>query len=91
MSKQVIIKIYGRVQGVFFRDTVRRRARKLDLVGWVKNEPDGGVMITAEGEEDSLKQLVAWCYNGPILARVDRVEVKWEEAKSEFKKFEIKY
>lgn len=89
--KQAVIKIYGRVQGVFFRDSARRRAEKLGLVGFVKNESDGGVMILAEGGEENLKRLVDWCYNGPMLARVDRVEVKWEEAKGEFKKFEIRY
>lgn len=89
--KRVIIKIYGRVQGVFFRDSARKRAKKLGLVGWVRNEPDKGVMIVAEGGEENLKRLIDWCYNGPMLARVDKVEVKWEEAKGEFKDFEIRY
>lgn len=89
--KRAVIKIYGRVQGVFFRDSARRRAKKLGLVGFVKNESDGGVMIFAEGEDENLKQLVDWCYNGSMLARVDKVEVKWEEAKGEFKEFEIRY
>lgn len=89
--KQAVIKIYGRVQGVFFRDAARRRAKKLGLVGFVRNESDGGVAILAEGEDENLKQLVDWCYNGSMLARVDKVEVKWEEAKGEFKKFEIKW
>lgn len=89
--KQVILKIYGRVQGVFFRDSSRRRARKLGLVGFVKNEPDRTVMIVAEGEEKSLNQFISWCYNGPILARVDKIDVEWKEATGQFKKFEIRY
>lgn len=90
-SLRVIIKIYGRVQGVFFRDSARRRAKKLNLTGWVKNESGGTVEITVEGAEENLKKLIEWCYNGPILAKVKRVEVEREEATGEFSKFEIKY
>ena len=91
MVKRVNLKIYGRVQRVFFRDSSRRKARKLGLVGWVKNESDSAVKIIAEGEERDLKKFIKWCYNGPILARVEKVEVEWEEARGEFEKFEIKY
>jgi acylphosphatase len=91
MKKQVILKIYGRVQMVLYRDSARRRARKLGLVGWVMNEPDGTVKVVAEGEEEKLKEFIKWCYNGSMLARVEKVEVEWAEATGEFKKFEIKY
>jgi len=90
-GKQVILKIYGRVQGVFFRDSTRRKAKKLNLVGWVKNEPDGTVKVVAEGEEEKLKELIKWCYNGSILARVAKIDIKWQEATGQFEKFEIKY
>lgn len=91
MNKQVILKIYGRVQLVLYRDSTRRRAKKLKLTGWVKNEPDGTVKVIAEGEEKELKELISWCYNGPILARVDKIDIQWREATEEFNKFEIKY
>ena len=58
MKKQTVLKIYGRVQGVFFRDSSRRKAKELGLSGWVRNEPDGTVQIVAEGEEKSLKKLI---------------------------------
>ncbi len=91
MKKQVMLKIYGRVQMVFFRDSARREAKKLKLVGWVRNEPNGTVRITAEGEQTKLKQLVNWCYNGPMLAKVTKVDIKWQKATGQFKEFEIRY
>lgn len=89
--KRVNLKIYGRVQGVFFRDSVKRKAKGLGLTGWVKNEADRTVKIIAEGEEKNLKEFIDWCYNGPILARVDQVEVEWQEGEGEFDGFEIIY
>jgi len=83
------LKIHGRVQGVFYRDSARRRANKLGIVGFVKNESDGTVSIVAEGEEESLKKFIKWCYNGPILAKVTAVDVQWKQASGEFTKFSI--
>jgi len=91
MNKKVELKIYGRVQMVLYRDSVRRQARKLDLTGWVMNQSDGTVQIIAEGEEESLKELIKWCYNGPILAKVEKIDIDWQEAACQFDKFEIKY
>jgi acylphosphatase len=91
MSKRTILKIYGRVQGIFFRDSTQRKARELGLTGWVRNEPDGTVKIVAEGEEGDLKKLIKWCYNGPRLARVEKVDIEWAEATGEFERFEIIY
>lgn len=91
MKKQIILKIYGRVQMVMYRDSARRQARKLGLIGWIMNDSDGAVKLIAEGEEENLKQFIDWCYNGPILAKVDKIDIKWQEATSQFKEFEIKY
>ena len=91
MNKKIILKIYGRVQLVMYRDSARRQARKLNLVGWVMNKSDGTVELIAEGEEENLKQFIDWCYNGPILARVDKIDISWQEATGQFKKFNIKY
>jgi acylphosphatase len=91
MIKRIVLKIYGEVHGVSFRYYTQQKARSLNLIGWVRNEPDGTVKIMAEGEEKNLKKLVDWCYNGVRFAKVDKVEVKWEEASGEFKEFEIKY
>lgn len=90
MNKRAIIQVYGSVQGVFFRAFVLEKAKDLGLVGWVTNKPNGIVNILAEGDENSLKKLIQYCQSGPKFAKVDRVEVKWEEAEGEIKNFVIK-
>jgi len=76
---------------VLYRDSTRRRAKKLGLVGWVRNESDGTVLVMAEGSEDRLKELIKWCYTGPIMAKVDKIDIKWRRATGQFNKFEIIY
>jgi len=90
MQKQAILKIYGKVQGVFFRDFSRRKAKELNLFGWVRNEPDGTVQIIVEGEEKDLKELFEWCKNGPNHAKVDKVDVEWLNPTDQFNDFLIK-
>ena len=63
----------GLVQGVFFRVQAQVKANELKLTGWVKNLPNGGVEIHAEGSNDELAQLESWCHKGPEAARVDSV------------------
>jgi acylphosphatase len=75
--KQVQLFVRGRVQGVYFRASTQREARRLGLTGWVKNRPDGSVEIVAEGEEVSIRELYGWAQKGPSAARVDRVETRW--------------
>ncbi len=87
--KQVHVLVRGRVQGVFFRASAQREARRLGLTGWVKNRPDGGVEIVAEGEEDGLKDLVGWSNHGPTAARIERVEVRWRGFIGDFHDFRI--
>lgn len=68
--------VYGRVQGVFFRQSTRQQARALGLNGYARNNPDGTVTIEAEGPAEALAALESWCrQGGPVAARVDRVEV----------------
>jgi DNA ligase D-like protein (predicted 3'-phosphoesterase) len=67
--------VHGAVQGVGFRDATVRRARALGVLGWVRNGPDGGVIVHAEGGRDALDELVAFLRVGPRLARVDAVDV----------------
>jgi acylphosphatase len=90
MQKQIILKIYGKVQGVFFRDSSQRKAKELNLFGWVKNESDGTVQILAEGEEKDLKELIEWCKNGPNHAKVDKVDIEWLNFANQFNDFLIK-
>jgi acylphosphatase len=71
--------IYGRVQGVFFRDTTRREASSRGVAGWVRNRPDGTVEAVFEGDPDAVEAMVAFCRAGPRGAQVERVEVSGEE------------
>lgn len=83
------IKVTGKVQGVWFRDSTLKRATQSAINGFVKNEPDGSVYIEAEGFENDLKKLVEWCHTGPPKARVLKVEHLESEMKN-FSGFEIK-
>ena len=71
--------IHGRVQGVFFRDTLRRLADRADVAGWARNTEDGTVEAVLEGEREAVERLVAFAGRGPEGARVDRVDVSQEE------------
>lgn len=82
------IKIFGLVQGVFFRHSAKMEAEKLGLVGYVKNAPDGSVGIVACGGEEKLKEFINWCRQGPDLANVEKVETKGLPSR-EFQDFQI--
>lgn len=83
--------IQGLVQGVFFRASTKEKALQLGVGGWVRNLPDGGVEALFEGEKKKVEELVAWCYKGPIGARVTKVDLGWEPYKGEFKHFDVRY
>ena len=83
-------RIYGLVQGVFFRDTTRQQARALGLTGWVRNEADGSVEVIAEGLRADLETLLQFLRQGPSHARVDRVEADWAAATGEFSSFNVR-
>ncbi len=91
MKKRYEIKIYGDVQGVFFRHDTQKKAFELGLTGWVKNEHDGSVLIIAEGEEKNLDKLVQWSHGGSSSAAVDNAKVEKEEYKGEFEDFGVRY
>jgi acylphosphatase len=69
------VVVHGFVQGVFFRDTLRRRATSLGVSGWARNTRDGTVEAVFEGEPDAVERMVALSREGPSGARVDRVDV----------------
>ena len=71
--------VQGHVQGVFFRETTRRRAGTADVAGWVRNLPDGRVEAVFEGEREAVDTLVAYVREGPRGARVEWVDVEAEE------------
>ena len=68
------LRVYGRVQGVYFRASTQEQARALALRGWVRNRRDGTVEAVVEGPVAAVEALCAWAEQGPTHARVDRVE-----------------
>jgi acylphosphatase len=77
------VRVRGRVQGVFFRVETCDRARSLGLAGWVRNCADGSVEAVFEGDRERVESMVDWCGRGPAGARVEDVDVKWEEPSGE--------
>ena len=71
MRRTVVVE--GLVQGVFFRDTVRRLAERHGVAGWVRNTPEGAVEAVFEGEPEAVERLVAFMHEGPPGAIVERV------------------
>jgi acylphosphatase len=89
MQKRLTVRLHGTVQGVGLRVALRDVARKLGVTGMVCNEPDGLVVVIAEGDEHALEQLLAWCRVGPPGAYVHTTEVFWMPVRSTFTSFEI--
>jgi len=89
--KHLDIKIYGRVQRVFYRISARREARSLGIFGYVKNMKDGTVKIEAEGDEEKLQELLAWCRRGSIMAKVAKVDYEESGILKEYNNFEIRF
>lgn len=84
--------VRGRVQGVFFRDFVRSRARTLGLNGYVRNLSDPrAVEVQAEGDRGKLEELIQSLYQGSSGARVEKVEVSWKDYSGNFSSFSVKY
>ena len=91
MKARAHVFVSGRVQGVFFRQNTLKRAKNLGLFGWVRNTEDGRVEAVFEGDKEKIEKIIEWMKVGPLLAKVERVEVLWEDYKGEFEDFEIKY
>ena len=80
---RVRVLVDGRVQGVWFRESTRRRAIRLGVGGWVRNLPDGRVEAVYEGPPDAVEELLVWTRRGPERALVSAVEIHDEEPKGE--------
>lgn len=83
--------VFGKVQAVWFRDSARNEAAKLNVVGWVKNMADGTVYLEAEGEEDQLHKLIKWLNVGSHYSCVDNVEIEWIEPTGFYSTFEMRF
>ncbi len=87
--KRLLVKVYGRVQGVGFRYFTLSKAELLDIKGFVKNMPDGSVFVDCEGDEDSLKIFLDCLKKGPSFAYVERLEIEAVSPKN-YREFVIK-
>jgi len=85
--------VSGRVQGVFFRENARKKARRLGVFGWVKNLKDKRVEAVFEGDKDKVEEMVDWARKGPIWAKIEALDLIWEDyqGESKSKDFEIRY
>ena len=83
------IHVWGRVQGVNFRKYTHLKAKELGIKGWVKNEDDGSVSITAEGETKAMEDFLIWCQYGPELAKVTQLKFRKEEGAASYEDFVI--
>lgn len=88
---RVRARVSGRVQGVAFRVSTRDEATELGLTGWVRNEPDGRVLLEAQGERDRVEAILEWCRQGPPGARVTSVDTEWMDDIEGERRFEIRH
>jgi acylphosphatase len=89
MHARAHILVTGRVQGVFFRASMQREARKRGLVGWVRNLSNGCVEGVVEGEKEQVREIIKYCRIGPSLAKVNDVKVTWGDASGRYETFRI--
>lgn len=88
---QAKIKVFGKVQGVFFRASLAEVAKVSGLRGWVKNASDGSVEAILQGERPDVETVIAWARKGPKQARVDQVFIEWMEESKREEGFRIVY
>lgn len=90
-EERLVAEVFGHVQGVGFRYFTRGVARRLNLKGIVRNDPDGVVTVIAEGRREALDALLDALREGPDLAEVDEVSEQWETPRGRFQTFSIEY
>ena len=84
------IRVTGQVQRVGYRYFVQRWAEDFGLGGWVRNQRDGSVYLETEGRKDRIKKLMKELKEGPQMARVEEVSVKWTSFENKFRNFQVK-
>ena len=90
-NQRIRVFVTGKVQGVFFRQALKVKAKQNNVFGWVRNLKDGRVEALLEGPDENVNVLVEWCHGGPANARVEDVEIKNEKFSNEFSKFDVLY
>ena len=92
MSNQCVrLFVTGRVQGVFFRQSLKAKSIQNNIFGWVKNLHDGRVECILEGTEENISKIITWAQTGPANAIVENVEIHNEEFNNKFTKFDVLY
>jgi acylphosphatase len=89
MKSRIHIFVSGKVQGVFFRENTRKKAAEFGLSGFVKNLQNGKVEAIFEGEKEKIEKIIQWIKKGPETARVENIEINWQDYQEEFEDFEI--
>ena len=90
-SKRIHLLIKGRVQGVYFRQSMMESAEKNNVLGWVRNLPDKRVEAMLEGNDSNVDAVIEWAHFGPAGAIVDELKISEENYVGEFSEFEIRY
>ena len=90
MRGRAHVEVSGRVQGVSFRYLTRQKALSLGLSGWVRNLPNGRVECEFEGPREALEKMIAFCREGPRLAKVTHVKVEWLEYSGVYHDFRVR-
>jgi acylphosphatase len=91
MTARARVRVSGRVQGVFYRQSTVEMAEQEGLCGWVRNLPDGRVEALFEGERHQVEAALAWCRQGPPRASVATITVEWLDGPPECAGFAIRY
>ncbi len=84
-------KIFGKVQGVGYREWARKKANHLNLKGWIKNCHDSTVEFEVNGKKKDVKAFIKECYNGPLLSRVEKIDFRQIDLSDNQESFVIKY
>lgn len=90
MNIRKYVLVSGKVQGVFFRSSTKKRAEELGLTGWVRNLEDGRVEAVFEGDQEKVEKMIEWCRKGPNYAMVEDIQVIPEKYTGEFNGFAVR-
>jgi len=85
------IRVFGRVQGVFFRQNALRYAMKIGIRGYIRNLEDGSLEAVYQGPKDKVDQMLQWTKRGPPYAFVSSYRIRWENPADDFSAFEVMY
>ena len=86
---EIVCEISGKVQGVGYRDYVAQAAKECGVQGYAKNEPNGKVVVCAQGTQSHLKDFIEYLHEGSVMSVVDKVSVRWNSAETEYEDFSI--